>query len=130
MIDCLFVEVLFLFLFFFFYNEKGETKPGAKHYATEHLPKGTVWDCWRNPKFTMSLNLLEFVGMKQFSDAAEMSHREGCLFVQCFLMFLTGNASTAFHHYLFSLTPVLLLLCLPYVSFSKTKSLMFQKLVP
>lgn len=44
--------------------------------------------------------------------------------------FFIGNTSTAFHHYLFSITPVLLLLCLPYVSFSKTKSLMFQKLVP
>lgn len=59
----------------------------------------------------MSLNLLEFVKMKQFSGAAEMSQGEDCLFVQSFLVFLVGNSSTAFHHYLFSITPVLLLLC-------------------
>lgn len=40
-----------------------------------------------------------------------ISQGEGCLFVQSFLAFLTGNAPTAFHHNLFSIVPVLTLLC-------------------
>lgn len=40
-----------------------------------------------------------------------ISQGEGCLFVQSFLVFLIGSASTAFHHHLFSIIVVLILLC-------------------
>lgn len=46
----------------------------------------------------MNLNLLEFVKIKQFSGATDMSQGEGYLFVQSFLVFLISNSSTAFHH--------------------------------